>query len=296
MPRTRFKIIMVDDKHGKECSNCGIEKGLDRFHYLHRGLGRRHAQCIACARLKDKVRDASPARKKTRRAEFEAQYYSDAAVLERKHRRAIKEAPFRKIAADLGKEFITRAEAIKRGLPRYFVGVVCPKGHLVDRITLCKGCEVCRAEVMAAYHVKHRERLLRRKLDRYQQNLEKERSDSRAYYSANKEICRARHKRWTITNPDAYRAAARKHNNLRRGDRGQHTAEDIRQIEKQQKNRCAYCKISLKKVKRHVDHIIPLARGGVGVRSNLQLLCQPCNNSKHARDPIDFAQSLGMLL
>ena len=42
--------------------------------------------------------------------------------------------------------------------------------------------------------------------------------------------------------------------------------------------------------------IKPLARGGTNQRTNLQLLCPPCNLSKSAKDPIDFMQSRGFLL
>lgn len=38
----------------------------------------------------------------------------------------------------------------------------------------------------------------------------------------------------------------------------------------------------------HIDHIYPLARGGANDNGNIQLLCQPCNNRKHVKDPIQF--------
>ena len=35
-----------------------------------------------------------------------------------------------------------------------------------------------------------------------------------------------------------------------------------------------------------VDHIVPRARGGQNERTNLQLLCEPCNASKGAKDGV----------
>jgi 5-methylcytosine-specific restriction endonuclease McrA len=80
------------------------------------------------------------------------------------------------------------------------------------------------------------------------------------------------------------------------GDNGTHTTADLAEILRAQGNRCAYCKVDLKQIKKQVDHIVPLVRGGSNGRSNLQYLCQPCNNTKSAKDPVDFAQSIGLLL
>jgi len=64
---------------------------------------------------------------------------------------------------------------------------------------------------------------------------------------------------------------------------------------KAQKDRCAYCH---KKLGRgyHVDHIVPLARGGTNERRNIQITCKQCNHIKRDKDPIKFAQELGRLL
>ena len=41
-----------------------------------------------------------------------------------------------------------------------------------------------------------------------------------------------------------------------------------------------------------VDHKIPLARGGTGDRSNLQLLCKSCNLRKHTRTMDEWLQAI----
>lgn len=62
-----------------------------------------------------------------------------------------------------------------------------------------------------------------------------------------------------------------------------------------QSDKCAICKERLNG-KGHLDHIMPLARGGKHEPSNLQFLCPPCNLHKSDRDPIVHMQSLGRLL
>jgi len=63
-----------------------------------------------------------------------------------------------------------------------------------------------------------------------------------------------------------------------------------------QRGRCAICEGDLSVVGKHLDHIVPLAAGGVHEDHNIQLLCPSCNHRKGARDPIEYMQSLGRLL
>jgi len=62
-----------------------------------------------------------------------------------------------------------------------------------------------------------------------------------------------------------------------------------------QRGRCANCLGDIRGAF-HVDHIVPLARGGAHEAKNIQLLCAPCNLRKSDRDPIVFAQLNGRLL
>lgn len=45
--------------------------------------------------------------------------------------------------------------------------------------------------------------------------------------------------------------------------------------------RCRECGATNKETTLHVDHIIPVAKGGTNKLSNLQTLCEKCNLSKH---------------
>ena len=71
--------------------------------------------------------------------------------------------------------------------------------------------------------------------------------------------------------------------------------ETIPRLLEQQRGFCAGCSCNIR-LRFHVDHIMPLARGGRHDPSNLQLLCPPCNLQKHAKDPLAWRQSKGFLI
>ena len=57
-------------------------------------------------------------------------------------------------------------------------------------------------------------------------------------------------------------------------------------IYQRDKFQCQSCGQTQIETKLNIDHIIPLAKGGSNDMSNLQTLCQTCNqNKKHHLDP-----------
>ena len=62
-----------------------------------------------------------------------------------------------------------------------------------------------------------------------------------------------------------------------------------------QRGKCAACG-HLLAGDYHIDHIVPIALGGSNRDDNVQLLHSGCNLRKAARHPVEFMQSLGMLL
>lgn len=76
---------------------------------------------------------------------------------------------------------------------------------------------------------------------------------------------------------------------------GDHSAADIAYLFELQKGKCVLCLKPLIKTKFHVDHHVPLVKGGTNDRSNLRLLHSKCNLSKGARDPAEHALRSGLL-
>lgn len=216
----------------------------------------------------------------------------------------------------------TKAEARASGDRYYFTGVACKRGHVAPRF-LDGSCTECKAlQSQQWYSDKGRAAAKRRKWRA--ENPERELANSRAWLASNPEkakasqvryaeknpgkraeICRdwyhrnveserARSSLYAKNNPEQRAAVARTRRAREVASGGVHTRDDVAAILKMQKGRCAYCRIKFGKY--HVDHIMPLARGGSNDRTNLQALCPPCNQTKSAKDPIVFAQSRGMLL
>jgi 5-methylcytosine-specific restriction endonuclease McrA len=127
-------------------------------------------------------------------------------------------------------------------------------------------------------------------------NPEKWRESNRRSKQAHQKIYTDRQRADYALNPEKYRTVERKRRAQMQGGGGTHTAADLAAILKAQGHRCAYCRADLKRVTKHVDHIVPLKRGGSNDRKNLQFTCRPCNQSKSARDPVVYARSLGLLL
>lgn len=53
--------------------------------------------------------------------------------------------------------------------------------------------------------------------------------------------------------------------------------------------RCYWCRRSVPKGQREIDHIVPLAKGGPHTEWNLCCACQSCNARKSAKDPFVFS-------
>lgn len=120
-------------------------------------------------------------------------------------------------------------------------------------------------------------------------------SVSIAWNKNNQEKVRVNQMAWSAAHPEAGKLASHKRRALMRNAGGRTSEGLSAKLFALQKGRCACCKKPLGK-KFHMDHITPLARGGLNSDENIQLLTPTCNHQKHAKDPIVFMQSKGFLI
>jgi 5-methylcytosine-specific restriction endonuclease McrA len=118
---------------------------------------------------------------------------------------------------------------------------------------------------------------------------------SSIWRTKNREASRNYARDWRKKNKEMAAAHGRRKRAKKLAAEGNHTPNDIFRIAHAQRNRCAYCRKTIRS-NYHIDHINPLSAGGSNFANNLQLLCAPCNMKKSSKHPLDFARSLGLLI
>jgi hypothetical protein len=107
-----------------------------------------------------------------------------------------------------------------------------------------------------------------------------------AYRELNREALRARQREWKTRDPLAYRDWVKRNSARRRGARRREKI-DLQVIVDRQEGLCAYCALPLP-VNWHLDHRIPLLRGGGHSMENVCAACPRCNCSKKAQTAQEF--------
>lgn len=189
-----------------------------------------------------------------------------------------------------------------------------------------RSCKPCVSKYMAEYRAKNAEKIRLSHQQEYQKNKEryaeygrkwkernpekykamqaksaaKRRKQAAAYEAEwrkeNKEKCAEKAKRWRRNHPEYSNRINEQNRRERKKNNGGVLSKEIsKKLLELQKGKCAACRASLDDGF-HIDHIMPLSKGGEHADNNVQLLCPFCNVSKHNKHPVDFMQSKGFLL
>jgi len=124
-----------------------------------------------------------------------------------------------------------------------------------------------------------------------QENAERKREAHKKYYQENKGRYREWHKKWKEENRDLARAIDSNKRDRRRALMKKNgtfrvTNKDAKKL--YQKN-CVFCG---ENENIEIDHVIPIAKGGVHGISNLQPLCHSCNSKKSDMFMIEFKREI----
>lgn len=117
----------------------------------------------------------------------------------------------------------------------------------------------------------------------------------RERYQRNKEKVLAYTREWSARNPERRKAISQNYKHRRRAqERAGISTRELADWKQAQAKVCYWCGVKCAR-SYHVDHYVPLAKGGKHEASNLVIACPSCNKTKQAKDPLLFARSVGRL-
>lgn len=167
------------------------------------------------------------------------------------------------------------------------------------RATQCKMCT-------AAYRAANRDKFAARQIAYRNHHKDKMDASQTKWRSKHQKELTAYHAAWVTKNrdavsvhqrhyrqrhPDQIRANTHRRRAIKKAVGGTHNAIDIRRQGEVQKWRCWWCGEDCKD-NYHIDHLVPLARGGHNDPGNIVIACPYCNMSKNDKLPDEWCGRL----
>jgi len=169
-------------------------------------------------------------------------------------------------------------------------------------------CKECRNAQSKKYYQENKEKVKATHKKWQKENPEKVKAYSKKYREENPEKEKARHKKWQKENPEKVKAYSKKweKENPEKARASKRLKDSKRRAQKRntqvevitdellkeywiKKNidpqRCFYCE---DRPYEHLEHCIPLSRGGTHTKDNLVPACASCNLSKGTKTPDEW--------
>src|SRR5258708_3846856 len=155
----------------------------------------------------------------------------------------------------------------------------------------CKSCE-------RRYREQNSDRIKQQKKNYHAEHQNANRNYDLVYRRNNPAKINTCKRDWIARNPERNRhnkraAWARRRVRIFNAE-GTHTSHDIKRQYNAQKGRCYWCGKKTKAY--HVDHVIPLSRGGSNGPENIVIACPTCNTKRQNKLPHEWEGNNGKLL
>lgn len=150
-------------------------------------------------------------------------------------------------------------------------------------------------ERSAAYRAKNQDKIKAYQSQYRSENGKKCASAVAAWAAKNSDRKKAQNAAWAAANPEARRINKQNRRAKESANGGALSRGLQKKLFKLQNGKCPCCNHPLGD-DYHIDHVMPLALGGLNVDENMQLLRSVCNLQKSKKHPVDFMQSRGFLL
>jgi 5-methylcytosine-specific restriction endonuclease McrA len=199
----------------------------------------------------------------------------------------------------------SKEEAIATGEKYYFTGKPCKRGHICKRYRNGQ-CQECRTMILRKwqrenwgkvleYSQEYRESMTEREKEEYRLSRAAWYQSVKDEYNARRRANRDRNNEWGRDyyrrNCELIKQRERNKRAKKRASSGQHTPDDVREQFERQNGRCYWCCVKCGE-SYHVDHVVPLSRGGSNGKENIVVACRLCNLRKNARAAMDFVLTL----
>lgn len=243
----------------KRCSKCKVEypRTFQFFHREKSGSNRLHSRCRLC----------------------------------RQRGNSSKAARLTSLFCPPGFRVCTKCAEVKPAIRRFFHGN--KKGLRTD-------CAECNTDRVKAYYQDNREEIIRKTVE-YQRGSPRRIAYMAEYLPKWHELHptyrrdrirryreeKRRDPEWRVKELASRRAYQAKRLAMKAASGGEYTADEILQMYDDQEGLCAYCETPLFGTY-HVDHMVPISRGGSSYWTNLAIACPTCNIRKHSKTAEEF--------
>jgi 5-methylcytosine-specific restriction endonuclease McrA len=149
-------------------------------------------------------------------------------------------------------------------------------------------CKDCISSYRKKYYSEHQEKARQNALVWNKNNRERKNSYLRIWKKKNREQVNLKNRIYYQQNPVKFRDKANKRRLIiKQTADGTVTMKTLEGLYSQQNYKCNECGTDIS-LKRDMDHIIPLSRGGLHTISNIQWLCVECSRRKGNKLPSEM--------